>query len=395
MKRATLILLSLCVQSTLSQPNPGAAQAALRQQGDAAVANGDFDSAMSDYYKAFELDGSKDIELLKRIATLRSWKRDYSGARELLGTILERYPSDEEAASSLEALDIRRGLQLSGSYGEGEIDYTRKVFSLRGFYGGVDWLDLHAGYSRSDKPFYNRAEFSFDAYCFPSYRTYVRLGTRQKNYTYPSSSQVPPDNNAYTIVSDYQIELGYYYTTGNHISLEFEYFTPRFYWNNGLRARNYKIGASLRQWIARPVYAKLFAAILHDPDPATLVLGSSSGRITGFSYENAMLIGGAMGFDNDRVNAEVKFIPDRDLDRSLNWSLFATFAFTMNAVKARYDFLYDRYPTTRAFAWSQVHIISATMEPWPVVAARIGLKTIIQNGTIVIPFVALQINSGL
>jgi tetratricopeptide (TPR) repeat protein len=166
MKHATLILMSLCVQSTLSQPNPGAGQTALRQQGDAAITSGDFDSAISDYQKAFELDGSKDIELLKRIATLHSWKRDYSGARELLRTILEQYPSDEEAASSLEALDIRRGLQLSGSYGEGEIDYTRKVFSLHGFYGGVDWLDLHAGYSRSDKPFYNRSEFSVDAYCF-------------------------------------------------------------------------------------------------------------------------------------------------------------------------------------------------------------------------------------
>jgi tetratricopeptide (TPR) repeat protein len=395
MKTTIVMIVLLCFQPAASQTDPDGSTASLRQQGEHAARYGDFDAAINAYQKAYELDGRRDTELVKRIATLYSWKRDFSGARDLLGTIVDHNPTDGEAAASLQELDMRRGLQVSGSYGEGEIDYTRSVFTIHGFYGGLDWLDLHTEYSRSSKPFYDRSELSFDAYYFPTYRTYLRLGFRQKNYTYPSSVQVAPDNNAYAAVPDYQIELGHYYAMENYLSIEFEYFTPHFFWNNSLRAHNYKIGASVRQWIGKPLYAKLFGAVLHDPDPASLVLASPTTTISSFAYENLTLVGGALGFDNNRVNAEVKFIPDRDLDRSLQWSLFATLAVTMNDMQLRYDFLYDQYPKAKAFPSSQVHIASVQLHPWPFVDTKVGVKTIIQNVTMVVPFVALQFNSGI
>ena len=368
-----------------------------RHQGDDALSLGDFSGAIEFYEKAYEVGGGDDAQLLKRMAALHQWMRDYATAKELLGNVLERNPSDEEADIALRQLQNRRGLQLFGSYGEGEIDYTTRFYRLGAFYGGVDWLDLHAGFSQSSKPGYDRSEASVDAYLFPSYRLYFRFGLREKRYTYPHSRDFPPDDNAYTRVPDYQFEVGYYYVGENYVSLETEYYAPHFYWNNSLQAKNYKIGGTVRNWIVKPVYAKIFAATLHDPDPTSLSFDQVTNTITGFGYEDLTLIGGALGFDNERVSAEVKYVPDRDLDRSLDWSVFSTLRVNANGLSVQYDFLYDTYSSTsvKALSASQVHMLTTTVQPADLLELKVGMKMLVRGTTIVSPFVSLRLKTGV
>ena len=191
--------------------------------------------------------------------------------------------------------------------------------------------------------------------------------------------------------------MGYYYFRENYFSLEAEYFTPGFYWNNGLHANNYKMGGTIRNWIARPVYAKVFVATLHDPDPQSVVTDQATNAISGFGYENITLLGGAVGFDNDRVNMEIKYVPDRDLDRSLNWSLFSTLRVNADAFSVQYDFLYDKYPSSvaRGFSSSQVHMFTAIVEPAMSFEMKIGVKTLIRDVTRIAPFLSLQLRTGV
>ena len=369
----------------------------LRYRGDEALERGDFTSALEDYRRCLEATHGNDPGLLKKIATLHQWMREYTEAKEVLGTVIARNRSDEEAVAALQRMQNSRGLQLSGAYGEGEIDYTTSTYALGASYGGVDWLDLHAGFSKSSKLVYDRSSLWLDAYMFPSYRTYVRFGIQQKEYTYPFSFNAVPDNNAYSHVPDYQLEVGYYYFRENYFSLEAEYFTPGFYWNNGLHANNYKMGGTIRNWIARPVYAKVFVATLHDPDPQSVVTDQATNAISGFGYENITLLGGAVGFDNDRVNMEIKYVPDRDLDRSLNWSLFSTLRVNADAFSVQYDFLYDKYPSSvaRGFSSSQVHMFTAIVEPAMSFEMKIGVKTLIRDVTRIAPFLSLQLRTGV
>ena len=362
-----------------------------------AAQRGDFETALTVYQRAYEEGGHNDVNLLKQMATLHLWMREYTEAETLLGVVLEKNPADEEAAATLHHLQDRRGLQFSGSYGEGEIDYTKSSYSVGCFYGGVDWLDLRAGYSQNNRLVYDRSDLWIDAFVFPTYRTYVRIGLRQKNYSYPASAGAIPDNNAYGRVPDYQWEIGHYYFKESYASVEVEYFAPHFYWNNALRADNLKIGGEIRQWIFRPVYARFFAATLRDPNPESVIVEPTSNRITGFGYEHVTLIGGGLGFDNEKVNAEIKYIPDRDLDRSLDWSFFAALQINTSPVRARYDFLYDRYPSAsgRNFSWSQVHMVTAIVEPARSLELSIGVKAMVQNITTVLPFATLQLNTGI
>ncbi len=383
----------------LAQDSPSVGENKILHQrlGDEYAEHGDFTSALDEYGLASEAAGDRDVELLKRIATLHQWERHFTEAGEWLGKAIAQNPSDAEAKTDLDRLHSERGLQFLGGYGGGEIDFTRNTYAFSAFYGGVDWLDLHAGYSRSDKLVYDRSNSWVDAYLFPEYNTYVRLGLQLKEYTYPRSINMVPDNNAYSQVPDYQVELGHYYYKENYVSLEFEYFTPNFFWNSGLRAKNFKLGATVRNWIVDPIYAKLFAATLHDPYAQSFIVEPATNVITGLDYENLTLIGGALGFDDGKWNVEFKYVPDRDLDRSLDWSLFSKVRYNTNTFSIQYDLLYDRYPLSqlRDFSSSQAHMVTVITEPAMFLELRTGMKALVRNTTTLNPFVSIRIRTGV
>jgi len=372
------------------------AAASHRLHGDVLRDEGDLTGALTEYRVASRLIGGSDPDLLKSMATVHKWRRDYSGARELLARAIEERPGDAEAREDLEALFMQRGVHFAGSYGGWEVDYSRNVYDLNVFAGAADWLDLRGGYSKSDRVFYERSNIWLDAYLFPSYNLCVRLGAQRKEYLYPRSF-VSPDDNAYAVVPSFQFEANYTYHTDNYISLEAEYFTPSFYWQRNQRAHNAKVGVTLRNWLVRPVYAKLFGAILRDPDPGSFVMDPVIGGIDAFRYARQSLVGGAVGIDAARWNAEIKVVPDRDLDRSIDWSLFGRVRYVAGAALLQYDFLYDVYPLSpsRQVGSSKVHMFTVGLEPIRLLEVRLGAKTLMREVTSVSPFVLVRVKTWL
>lgn len=263
--------------------------------------------------------------------------------------------------------------------------------------GNVDWLDLYAGYAVSDRLFYQKKSLWSDLYMFPSHDRYVRLGIQYKEYEYFNANVSAPDISAYDQVPDVQLEAGASYGSGNYVSVEAELFRPNFYYNKNMHATNLKLAANVRQSIIHYVYIKGFAAILRDPDPARFVVDGSPGTLNSFEYEWRGLAGAGIGYDDGRTFSEIKYIPDRDLDGSIQWSVFARAGYSWGSFGIRYDLLYDRYAAGqgRALLDSKVNMITLTVSPLHQMEVQSGVKALTRDITELMPFLSLRYKTGL
>lgn len=365
--------------------------------GDVFVAGAKFSDALDAYQRALELRGGSDPGTLKKIAAVQEWTRGFTQADETLRSVLRVNQEDEEARSMRNGIALRRSLHLFGSAGGTEVDYARNVQEAGAFIGWFDRMDLYGGISRTDRIFYRRTSIWSDAYLFPGGGWTLRAGIRMKRYEYPVELNPRPDNSAYARSTHFQIEGSHDFGGGNSLSLELEYFRPEMYWNTGLRANNIKVSAGLRSTIIGEIYGKLFAAMLRDPDPDSFVMEAATGTALGFGYETVTLVGGGVGYDGGDFAGEVMYVPDRDLDRSLEWSVFAKVRYMPGRFGVQADLLLDRYPAigTREVTASRVVMISVLANPWDALEVRAGWKALTRLTTESAPFVTLRIKTGL
>ncbi len=358
---------------------------------------GDLQRALHFFKKARDLSPEPDPEILKQMATVLKWMRRYHEAEKILEEVLKYRPTDQEARFDLQNLRLRRSLHVMASYGGWEVDYTQNSMTGTLFWGGWDRLDLYVGYAKTDKLFYRRTNLWIDAYFFPIYRMYLRFGYRNKHYSYPPAINPNPDANAYAQIPDYQLEMSYTYRGEDYVSVEFEKFDPNFYWNSQLRAHNWKVSGTVRATVIAPFYVKGYAAWLRDPDPRTVVQDTTQ-KLVDFSYETLHLIGGALGADFGTWGFEGKYLPDRDLDRSTDYSIFFRAFYRIRNTRFVYDFLYDHYSqfSYRAGQTSKVHMLTLIWDPFPYLRVRLGGKVLMESQkTSLNPFVFLRLKTGL
>jgi hypothetical protein len=365
--------------------------------GEVFVRGGRLTEALRAFEASSVLRGGNDGETLKRLATVGEWVRGYSDAREWLTGALRSSPGDREAAGALNDLRLKRSFQLFGSAGGNEVDYVSRASEVGGFGGWLDWLDLYGGYSTVDKAFYRRKTSWADAYLFPDYRFSLRAGFRSNHYEYPQTINSSPDRNAYRNVPEYQIEGALTDGEHNSVSLELEYFRPDFYWNSTLHANNLKATATIGHWLLKPLYGRLFVALLRDPDPESFVAGPFTDGFLSFGYETLSLVGGALGLDEGRLSAEIQYVPDRDLDRSIGWSLFGRLRYDFGLFRVQYDIVYDSYGENagRGFSASRVNMLTVVYSPFPPLEVRPGVKVLSKEATELAPFLSLRIRTGL
>ncbi|MEW6509779.1 MAG: hypothetical protein AB1428_02340 [Bacteroidota bacterium] len=365
--------------------------------GDASKADGNLRDAAIAYERSSALRGHHDPEALRRLAEVQEWMRRYTAVRQTLTYALRQQPDDEEVKAWLESIGRRRSIHFFGSSGGWEADYARNVHELGAFVGWLDRADLYGGWSQTDRVFYRRTNLWSDAYLFLDYRTYLRVGLRDKKYEYPAAINPSPDHSSYARSYHVQVEVGYTYGKDNSVSLELEYFRPKFFWNNTLRADNMKATLNLRNTISGPFYGRLFAAILRDPDPANLQIDPMSGSLQSFAYEKVWLIGAGAGYDDGRFAAEVKYVPDRDLDRSLSWSIFCTARYMMGRYGVRGDLLFDKYRVVpgRTFGSSNVAMLTLLAEPWDMLELRAGVRVLSKPISETAPFLHFRLKTGL
>lgn len=340
---------------------------------DAYRKDGKYDSALSEYEKARKL-GAADSEVLKGVASTHKRMKNYSLAKENYGKAIKANPKDEEAKDDLESLGLARGLKLRAMVGGWEPDYTKDSWEVAGSYGGFDKIDLNAGFSYADNIYYTRDKYYASAYYFYNPDSYVKGYFAYKDYDYPIDPAVQkpnPDTNSYDTVPTFEVEVSHWFTKQVRGTAAYEYFRPSFFYDQKTAANNHKVSTELYyitslKWLR----VKAMFALLRDPDPdkteiagrdnLNTALGAAAS--TDVQYQTQSLLGGGIEVVKDRWNADVKYIPNRDLDSSYDYSILAGVGYDLtDKLRGRFDYVYDKYSSNSAYSGetADVYLLSA------------------------------------
>ena len=358
--------------------------------GDAYRKGRKLEDALSEYEKAKKL-GGENAELLKGIGAAHKWMRNYDEAEMAYQKAVKLSPNDREARDDLEAIKLRKGLRLKVMLGGWEPDYTKESYEAGLSYGGIDRLDLNAGYSYADQIYYSRHKVYGSGYYFYNPDSYLKLQLAYKDYNYPVDPAVQkpnPDSNSYDTVRIFEVEGSHWFKRVLRGTLAYEYFRPTFFHDKDSAANNHKVSVEL-YYITPLEYLRFKAmyAILRDPDPGkTEIKGrnnpntpAGTATTTDVQYQTQSLLGGGAEFSMGRWNAELKYMPNRDLDSSYKYSILAGVGYDFTErVTGRFDYVYDKYSSESNYAGktAKVYLASVFYKLDPFVDLGVGYKYI-------------------
>ncbi len=353
--------LALGALAVLADPARAADAGALRQQGDALRRAGDCAAALDVYEKA-RAAGGESAELWKGIGSCQERLGHYRDAESAYRRALSVAPSDREAWDDLEGLRTRRGLRLQANLGGTEPDSSRTGFEGAVSYGGLDRVDLHAVYAYVDQVFYTSQKVGASAYWFYRGESYLKLEPALKVYRYPIDTTVQkpnPDSNSYQQLPRVDLEVAHWLSPRVRATLAYQFFAPTFFYDPATRAVNHKLSAEARwvPWDALRLDAVF--AVLRDPDPAlTLIQGRPEpgnpavlAPATSVTYRTTWLLGGAIGVQGRNWNAEIRYLPNRDLDNSYRESYLLLAAVDASeAFRLQAWYIHDVYSSSSTYS---------------------------------------------
>lgn len=358
--------------------------------GDAYRKEGRLDDALAEYEKAKSL-GGENAELDKKIASTYKRKKEYRKAESSYRRALELSPKDEEAKEDLRALELNKGLRLTGSIGGWEADNTKEKYEVVASYGGFDKLDLNAGYNYSDQIYYTRHRFFANGYYFYGPNSYFKPSVSYKDYNYPVDPVVQkpnPDSNSYDKVPSVEFEVSHWFNQKWRGTLAYEYFRPSFFYDTAAHANNHKVSSEL-YYVTPLEYLRLkvMYAILRDPDPdKTEIKGRDNSNTplgvatsTSVSYRTQSLLGAGAEILKDKWNAELKYLPNRDLDSSYSWSIITGVGYSFtDRIGGRLDYVHDKYSSKSNYSGktANVYLASVFYKLNPSVDLGVGYKFI-------------------
>lgn len=338
--------------------------------GDAYRREGKLRDAIAEYETAKSL-GGENPELLKSMGTTYKWLKEDKKAADAYSRALKLNPDDREAREDLEDLRLRRGLVLNLMAGGWEADNTTEKYEGMLEYGGFDRTNLNGGYSYSKNPYYSRHKAYANGYYFYEGNSYAKLGVAYKDYNYPTGPTLQPDSNAYDKVPSFEVEVSHWFSSVFRGTLAYEFFRPNFLYDKDSHANNHKLSAEA--YYLTPVDGlklKFMYAVLRDPDPdKTQIKGRDLNRpigdpapSTNIEYQTQSLIGGGVEYSRKRYNAELKYLPNRDLDSSYSWSVLAGLGYVFtDRVSGRLDYVHDKYSSKSFNAGKTANIYLASV----------------------------------
>ena len=338
--------------------------------GDAYRREGKLRDAIAEYETAKGL-GGENPELLKSMGTTYKWLKEDKKAVDAYNRALKLRPDDREAREDLEDLKLRRGLVLNLMAGGWEADNTTEKYEGMLEYGGFDRTNLNGGYSYSKNAYYSRHKAYANGYYFYDGNSYAKLGVAYKDYNYPTGPTLQPDSNAYDKVPSFEVEVSHWLTPVFRGTLAYEFFRPNFLYDADSHANNHKLSAEA--YYLSPIDGlrfKLMYAILRDPDPdKTQIKGRDLNRpigspapSTNIEYQTQSLLGGGVEYSRKKYNAELKYLPNRDLDSSYSWSVLAGFGYDFtDRVAGRLDYVHDKYSSKSFNAGKTANVYLASV----------------------------------
>jgi hypothetical protein len=382
-------------------PPPAQAPQAAREllaRGDALRRQGDLDGALA-AYQAAQAAGAGAAEVWKRIGWTQRAMRRPASAAESLRRALAADPGDREARDDLEDLERARGLRLSGWLGGDEPGTSRNAANAELWYGGIDRLELKGGYGWTDAAFYQSHKAYAAAYLFTGPATYLMADATVRRYVYPvdpAIQQPNPDSTSYQVVPRGTVELSGPLGQALRGTLGYQVYLPNFAHDTGTRIANHKVYGELAARLGGGFDLGLAVAALRDPDPSrTDILGRpvpgapagttcpAGGALcasaTRVSYRVEPLVGGFVGYTAARWSAELRGIPNRDLDASYAFSLLSTVtARPAERLEATFQWTNDHYARTSSFPNRQGNAFwaSARYDLLPALSLGGGVKAV-------------------
>lgn len=336
--------------------------------GDVLHKGGKLEEAIGEYEKARVL-GKNNIELLKGIAATYREMMHYRDAVTFYKKAVELSPDDKEAADELNNLRLDRGIQLKAVAGGFEADYTAESYETALFYGGLNKTDLYAGYGHVDEIYYDKDKIYAKGYYFYNPDSYAKLLLRREEYIYPIDPllQKPnPDSSAYYRVPGVEIEASHLFTKRLHGALIYELNMPHFFYDRDSSAVTQKASAEI--YYITPLDSlrlKLIYSILRDPDPdKTEIKGKDNSKTaigiapaTDVRYHISSLVGGSVEFAYGKWSAELKYLPNRELDHSYKYSILTKIGYELTQdLSLQFDHLYDKYSSVSNYAGQTANV---------------------------------------
>lgn len=313
------------------------------------------------------------------------------------------------APMTQEQLD--NSLRIDFWYGGWEADYTKTAYEMMLSYRNIEDLHLFAGYGDSEQVFYDRSKLYSGVYYFYQEYAFFKVFVTQKDYDYPVDAdtlKANPDSSSYDKVPGLEIELSHLFNKDLRGTLSYELFHPNFFHDPDTTITNHKLNAQLDIVTAIPeLRTKLYAAILRDPDPdKTEIKGrdnpqTSSGvaTTTNVVFKSSSLLGVVVEYVKDKWELEVKFLENRDLDESYDYSLLNKFIYRLDAEKIlRLDYVYDKFSDQSSLSGqtADVTMISYYQQYSPKYKFGVGFKHIsVPNQDEDAVFISLQIKTGV
>ena len=322
-------------------------------------------------------------------------------------------PQGAIAANSkpINQVPLDKTLRVDFWYGGWEADYTKTAYELMLSYRNLGNLHVYTGFGDAKQVYYNRSKFYAGAYYFYDESSYLKAFVTQKTYEYPidpTTLSANPDSSSYRKEPKLEIEQYHRFSETLRERLAYEISRPGFFHDPDATVTNHKLSAELDLTTPLPgLGAKIYAAMLHDPDPnLTEIKGRNNPRTTlgtatntAVVYKNSYLFGGAVEYIRDTWEAEVKLLQNRDLDNSYNYSVLNKFVYRIDDARYfQFDFLHDVFSSQSNYAGqtANVHLVSFYQKYSPRLKFGTGFKRIdVPGRTDDTAFIFLQFNTGL
>jgi hypothetical protein len=306
---------------------------------------------------------------------------------------------------------LDQSLRIDFWYGGWEADYTKTAYEMMFSYRNLGNLHLYGGFGDSKQVYYDRSKVYAGGYFFFQDSSYFKTFVSQKTYDYPVNPvtrTVNPDSSSYHREPKLEFELYHQFKENLRGRLSYEISRPTFFYDPNATVTNHKLGTELGMDTPIPgLHTKLYAAMLHDPDPnLTEIKGRNNSRTamgtattTAVVYKNTFLYGGAVEYVRDMWEVEVKLLQNRDLDNSYNYSLLNKLIYRLDDKRyLQFDYLHDVFSNQSNYAGktADVHLISYYQQYSQRLKFGFGAKRIAVPGrTDDTAFVFLQANTGL
>lgn len=383
--RARLVALSVL----LSLAATADTAADLRARGDALDEAGNLDGALQAFKEA-QAAGDRSAEIWMRVgSTLRNLRR-FGEAASALKNAVAANPNDQEAKDALTDLRRSRGLRVNAWLGGDEPGTSKQAVNFELWYGGLDRLEVKAGYGYSDLVFFQSNTAFVTAYWFYAPTSYVQADFTYRKFAYltdPALGAPNPDTSSYDDAPRGTLEIQHWFGGLLRARLTYQLFVPTFWHDPSTRIVNHKLVAEVAVRLPFGLRAGVLAGGLRDPDPrATRIINRPDPTATGASsptvvmatetsvrYRIEPLLGFFMGWDRARWGLEIRGLTNRELDASFAFSVIIGAALKpLEKLELMVSWIHDSYSDVSVFRGHTGEAVWVSGRYWLLPSLAIG-----------------------